>query len=43
MDFSLSSDATAEDGFGRMAGFLAIVSQRLVEANRHAIVTSRIT
>jgi hypothetical protein len=34
--FSLSSEATAEDRFGRMTGFPFIVSQRLVEANHHA-------
>jgi hypothetical protein len=39
--FSLPSEATAEGRYGRTAGFLAVVSQRLVEANHHAIVTSR--
>ncbi len=34
--FSLSSEATAEDRYGRMSGFPHIVSQRLVEANHHA-------
>jgi hypothetical protein len=34
--FSLSSEATAEDRFGRMNGFPFIVRQRLVEANHHA-------
>ena len=34
--FSLSSEATAEDRYGRMSGFPRIVSQRLVEANHHA-------
>jgi hypothetical protein len=34
--FSLSSEATAEDRYGRMGGFPLIVSQRLVEANHHA-------
>jgi len=34
--FSLSSEATAEDRYGRMAGFPAIVRQRLVAANHHA-------
>jgi hypothetical protein len=36
MVFSLSSEATAGDRFGRMTGFPFIVSQRLVEANHHA-------
>jgi hypothetical protein len=39
--FSLSSEATAEDRYGRMLGFPGIVSQWLVAANRHALVTSR--
>jgi hypothetical protein len=34
--FSLSSEATAEDRYGRMSGFPRIVSQRLVAANHHA-------
>jgi hypothetical protein len=34
--FSLSSEATAEGRYGRMAGFPAIVRQRLVAANHHA-------
>src|SRR5258708_10925894 len=34
--FSLSSEATAEDRYGRMSGFPFVVSQRLVEANHHA-------
>ena len=34
--FSLSSEATAEDRYGRMSCFPLIVRQRLVEANHHA-------
>src|SRR5581483_9413650 len=34
--FSMSSDATAEGRFGRVAGFPAAVRQRLVEASHQA-------